>query len=78
MLHDKIGTWIYVIKSPVLAPTITYLNYAAVSVPPSNFYDVVTVVDVNLPNVSGLEACRRVLQMNPRAKVIVITAMLVT
>jgi DNA-binding NarL/FixJ family response regulator len=37
---------------------------------------VVTVVDLNLPNVNGLEVCRRILQANPRAKVIVITAML--
>jgi DNA-binding NarL/FixJ family response regulator len=36
---------------------------------------VVTVVDLNLPNVSGLELCRRMLQTNPRAKVIVITGM---
>jgi two-component system invasion response regulator UvrY len=37
---------------------------------------VVTVVDLNLPNVSGLEACRRILQANPGAKVILITGML--
>ena len=36
---------------------------------------VVTVVDFNLPNLSGLEVCRRILQANSRAKVIVITAM---
>jgi len=42
----------------------------------ARLHPVVTIVDVNLPNVSGLEACRRVLQGNPRAKVIVITAML--
>jgi DNA-binding NarL/FixJ family response regulator len=36
---------------------------------------VVTVVDVHLPNVSGLEVCDRILQTNPRAKVIVITAL---
>ena len=35
---------------------------------------VVTVVDLNLPNVSGLHVCRRILQTNPRAKVILITA----
>ena len=34
------------------------------------------VVDVNLPNVNGLEVCRRILQTNPRAKVILITAMI--
>jgi DNA-binding NarL/FixJ family response regulator len=37
---------------------------------------VVTLVDLNLPNVNGLEVCRRILQTNPRAKVILITAML--
>jgi len=37
---------------------------------------VVIVVDLNLPNVSGLEVCRRILQTNPRAKVIVITGMI--
>ena len=37
---------------------------------------VVAVVDVNLPNVNGLEVCRRILQTNPRAKVILISAMI--
>jgi len=37
---------------------------------------VVTVVDLNLPNVSGLEACRRILRANPRAKVILISGMI--
>jgi two-component system response regulator NreC len=36
---------------------------------------VVIVVDVNLPNVSGLDVCRQVTQNNPLVKVIVITAM---
>ncbi len=35
---------------------------------------VVSVVDLHLPNVSGLEACRRIMRTNPRAKVILITA----
>ena len=35
----------------------------------------VIVVDLNLPNVNGLEACRQIRQMNPEAKVIVFTAM---
>ena len=35
----------------------------------------VTVVDLNLPTVSGFEACRRIRQANPKAKVIVFTAM---
>jgi two-component system invasion response regulator UvrY len=42
----------------------------------SRLQPVVTVVDLNLPNVSGLEACRRILQTNPRAKVILITGMI--
>jgi PAS domain S-box-containing protein len=37
---------------------------------------IVTVVDLNLPDMSGLEVCRRILRANPRAKVIVITAMI--
>jgi DNA-binding NarL/FixJ family response regulator len=36
----------------------------------------VAVVDVNLPNVSGLEICRAITRANPGAKVIVITGML--
>ena len=35
---------------------------------------VVTVVDLNLPSVSGLEVCRRILRSDPRAKVILMTA----
>ncbi len=35
----------------------------------------VIVVDLNLPNVSGLEVCRRITQNSPRVKVIVISAM---
>jgi len=35
----------------------------------------VTVVDLNLPTVSGFEACRQIRQVNPAAKVIVFTAM---
>jgi CheY-like chemotaxis protein len=35
----------------------------------------VTVVDLNLPTVSGFEACRRIRQVDPHAKVIVFTAM---
>jgi DNA-binding NarL/FixJ family response regulator len=36
---------------------------------------VVIVLDLNLPNVSGLDVCRQITQNNPLAKVIVITAM---
>ena len=35
----------------------------------------VTVVDLNLPTISGLDACRQITQKNPLAKVIVFTAM---
>ena len=35
----------------------------------------VIVVDLNLPNVNGLEACRQITQANPEMKVIVFTAM---
>ena len=35
----------------------------------------VIVVDLNLPHVHGLEACRQILQVNPEAKVIVFSAM---
>jgi DNA-binding NarL/FixJ family response regulator len=35
----------------------------------------VIVVDLNLPNVNGLEACRRIVQANPAAKVIIFSAM---
>ena len=35
----------------------------------------VIVLDVNLPNVHGLEACRQITQANPELKVIVFTAM---
>jgi|SRR5215203_6150353 len=37
---------------------------------------VVSVVDLHLPNVSGLEACRLIMRRNPRAKVILITALM--
>ena len=35
----------------------------------------VIVVDLNLPDVDGLEACRRITQVNPEVKVIVFSAM---
>ena len=36
---------------------------------------VVIVVDLYLPNISGLDVCRQITQDNPEAKVIVISAM---
>jgi len=41
----------------------------------ARLHPVVTVVDLSLPNASGLEVCRRILQANPRARVILMTAM---
>jgi len=35
----------------------------------------VVVVDLNLPTVNGLEACRQIAELNSEAKVIVFTAM---
>jgi len=35
----------------------------------------VIVLDLHLPNVNGVEACRQITQWNPQAKVIVFTAM---
>jgi CheY-like chemotaxis protein len=35
----------------------------------------VIVVDLNLPNLNGLEACRQITQMHPEMKVVVFTAM---
>ena len=35
----------------------------------------VIVLDVNLPNIHALEACREMTRMNPRMKVIIFTAM---
>ena len=34
----------------------------------------VIVLDLNLPKVNGLEACRQITQVNPKMKVIVFTA----
>jgi DNA-binding NarL/FixJ family response regulator len=37
---------------------------------------VVTVVDLNLPGVSGLDVCRQIRRTDPRAQVIVMSAMI--
>ena len=36
----------------------------------------IVVLDVNIPNVHGLEACRQITAVNPETKVIVFTAMI--
>jgi DNA-binding NarL/FixJ family response regulator len=41
----------------------------------SRLQPVVIVMDLNLPNVSGLDVCRRITRTNPHTKIIVITAM---
>jgi DNA-binding NarL/FixJ family response regulator len=35
----------------------------------------VIVLDLNLPNINGLEACSQITQVNPETKVVVFTAM---
>ena len=47
----------------------------AVTEAAARLHPVVTVVDLHLPNVSGLDVCRRIVQANARAKVILITVM---
>jgi len=41
---------------------------------PARLQPVVIVVDLNLPDVSGLDVCRQINHNNPRVKVIVISA----
>ena len=41
----------------------------------ARLHPVVSVVDVNLPHVNGLDACREITRNNSSAKVIMITAM---
>ena len=38
---------------------------------------VVAVLDLNLPDITGLDICRQIMATNPRAKVIIISAMAV-
>jgi DNA-binding NarL/FixJ family response regulator len=53
----------------------TVANGSDVASAAEKHHPVVSVVDVNLPNVNGLDACREITRNNPRAKVIMITAM---
>ena len=63
----------------VLSPTCDVVGVIAdgrdVADAAARLLPVVIVMDLNLPNVSGLDVCRHVTQNNPRVKVIVITAM---
>jgi DNA-binding NarL/FixJ family response regulator len=49
---------------------------SAVTTTAASLQPVVVVVDVNLPNVSGLEVCRQLTRHHPGAKAIVITGMI--
>jgi len=40
-----------------------------------NLQPVVVVVDVNLPNVNGLDVCREITRNSPRARVVVMSGM---
>ena len=65
--------------SRVLAPACDVVGAIAdgreVADAAARLQPVVIVLDVNLPNVSGLDVCRQVTQNNPLVKIIVITAM---
>jgi len=41
----------------------------------NNLQPVVVVVDVNLPNVKGLDVCREITMKSPRARVVVMSGM---
>ena len=41
----------------------------------NNLQPVVVVVDVNLPNVNGLDVCREITRKSPRARVVVMSGM---
>jgi DNA-binding NarL/FixJ family response regulator len=41
----------------------------------NNLQPVVVVVDVNLPNVNGLDVCREITMKSPRARVVVMSGM---
>jgi DNA-binding NarL/FixJ family response regulator len=63
----------------VLSPTCDVVGVIAdgreVADAAARLEPVVIVLDLNLPNVSGLEVCRQITQNNPRMKIVVITAM---
>jgi two-component system NarL family response regulator len=65
--------------SRVLAPACDVVGVVAdgreVADAAARLQPVVIVLDLNLPNISGLDVCRQVTQNNPLAKIIVITAM---
>jgi DNA-binding NarL/FixJ family response regulator len=49
---------------------------SAVAAAAARLQPVVVVLDVNLPNVNGLDVCRDIVEHNPAARVIVITGMM--
>jgi DNA-binding NarL/FixJ family response regulator len=51
-------------------------NGAEVAAAAARLHPVVSVVDLNMPNASGLDVCRQIRQHNPDAKVILITALI--
>jgi len=53
----------------------TVADGSAVSEAAQRLQPDVIVVDLNLPNVNGLEVCRQITQLNLEAKVIVFSAM---
>ena len=63
----------------VLSPTCDVVGVIAdgreVADAAARLQPAVIVVDLNLPNVSGLDVCRHLTQTNPRVKVILVSAM---
>jgi DNA-binding NarL/FixJ family response regulator len=62
----------------VLSPTCDVVGVVAdgreVADAAARLEPVVIVVDLNLPNISGLDVCRQIAPNNPRVKFIVVTA----
>ena len=64
--------------SRVLSPVCDVVGVVAdgreVAAAAARLQPVVIVVDLNLPDVSGLDVCRQIRDSNPRVKVVVISA----
>ena len=73
--HPGVVQALEAILSPACDVVEVVADGGAVTEAAARLHPVVTVVDLHLPNVSGLEVCRRIVQANARAKVIMITAM---